>query len=632
MLRELAYLIPHLSRYWPSYAVGGLCIFGSVGLRLVIPLLVGGSFDALRRAGEDGGADIRPLVVESAGIIVAAAIVVALVRVTSRISVLGNSRRVAHDVRNVVFDRLLELAPSFYVRNPVGQVMSRSVNDVGNVQGVMGPVILYLAETLTLFAVSLALMGSISPSLTLWCLLPFPLFLWLARKLAVRIQEDSRAAQNSLAEVAAKVDESLSGQMVIKTMTLEAADAERFVEHCRAYRRINLRVTRHRALLVPLMMGLASLSTVIVLWLGVPRVTSGDLSLGGLIAITLYLQMLAAPTRTLGFVISSLRRGASAVARVRELAEAEVTLRDPEAPVAAPVGPGALEARELTVVYPPLSEQPHLEGSLPEHLREATEQDGERRVLDRVSFTLPAGRTLGVVGHVGAGKTTLVRALARQLEVDPGQVFIDGTDVTTSRLADVRRAIGVVPQDAFLFSRTLAENVALGRPDAARADIDEAAAAAQLDVDLAQLPDGLDTRVGERGFSLSGGQRQRTALARVLLLEPKILLLDDTLSAVDARTADAILARLREFAAGRTTVIVSHRLSMVQHADEILVLEDGAVAERGTHPELLEARGIYAELWRKQQRDAARARRQHELAEQLGLVPEESPPDPEAER
>ena len=431
--------------------------------------------------------------------------------------------------------------------------------------------------------------------------------------------------------VAAKVDESLSGQMVIKTMTLEQADAERFTEHCRAYRRINLRVTRHRALLVPLMMGLASLSTVIVLWLGVPRVTSGELSLGGLIAITLYLQMLAAPTRTLGFVISSLRRGASAVARVRELAEAEVTLRDPKAPVAAPVGAGAVEVRELSVVYPPLSEQSHLEGSLPEHLADSAE-GGERRVLDRISFVLPAGNTLGIVGHVGSGKTTLVRALARQLEVDPGQVWIDGTDVTTARLADVRRAIGIVPQDAFLFSRTLAENVALGRPNAPRADIDLAAAAAQLDVDLAQLPDGLDTRVGERGFSLSGGQRQRTALARVLLLEPKILLLDDTLSAVDARTADAILARLREFAAGRTTVIVSHRLSMVQHADEILVLEDGAIAERGTHARLLEARGIYAELWRKQQRDAARARRQHELAEELGIEPEELQPEEGAER
>ncbi len=670
MLRELRLLLPYLKQYRLAYLLGGCCILGSVALKLLIPYLLGDAIDALRELaaaeppiGSGADPNLTGLLARSAITIVLTAASVALLRTISRLLILGSSRKVVHDVRNVVFDHLLRLAPSFYVRNPTGQIMSRCINDMQNVQRLMGPVIMYLAETTILFAFGLAMMLRINPTLTLIGILPFPPFLFLARRLAVRIQEGSRQAQNALAEVSAKVDESLSGQLVIKTLTLEEDDRRRFHSRCTDYRNLNLSITRTRAVLIPLMMGLTSLSTVIVLAVGGQRAMHGELSIGSVVTMMLYLQMLSGPTRILSFIIGALRRGAAALGRIREILDAPPTLREPPTAAAAGVERGEIRVDQLSVVFPPLAEQPHLSGSLPEmepeaaadpevpevaseaanRAREATvraeEQaassddvpvlrtaaptpngsNGARRVLDDISFTVPAGTTLGIVGHTGSGKTTLVRAIARQLEVEAGQVFIDGTDVTHLGLAAVRRSIGFVPQDAFLFSASLADNVALGRHDAPPDAIATAVAAAQLTPDLAQLPEGLDTIVGERGVMLSGGQRQRTALARVLLLDPRILILDDTLSAVDTGTADEILAGLRPFSARRSTIIVAHRLSTVQDADNIIVLDEGRIAEQGDHEHLIALGGRYAKLYAWQQQHEARAA-------ELGLAPDAAGP------
>lgn len=612
-MQHLRTLVPYLRKHRLAYAIGFLCIIASLALRLWIPLVLRTAFNELENA---SGADMAQRIVTLSLVIVGAALAGAVTRNISRVAILGTCRKIAHELRSVIFDRLLVLAPSFYVRNPTGQIMSRSVNDLQNVQGLMGPVILYMVETSILYAIGVGMMLTISPSLTLYGLIPFPFFLVAARKIAVRIQTGSRAAQNSLGEVSSKVDESLSGQLVIKTLTLEDFDFGRFKAHCEEYRGLNLGVTRMRAMLIPMMMALPAISTLTLLVIGGPQVAGGQLGVGDLIALLFYLRMFAGPTRTLGFVISSLRRGASALERITEILDSRVELSDPELPAELPeTGPMAVRVDGLTVEYAPLAEQPHLSGSLSEEQLAASTT--ARRVLDGVSFEVPAGTTLGIVGHTGSGKTMLVRALARLLEVPRGSVYLDGIDATDLRLSDVRGAIGFVPQDVFLFSASLAENVALGRKDASREEIERASELSQLSADLAQLPEGLDTTVGERGVRLSGGQRQRTALARVLLLSPRLLILDDTLSAVDTDTADRILEAIRPFTRERTTIMAAHRLSTLQHADQILVLHEGQIAERGTHESLLAEGGIYADLWQRQEQSDASASRTKRLEREL---------------
>jgi ATP-binding cassette subfamily B protein len=597
-LRELRRILPLFRRYRRRYVWGVLALVGAVVLRISVPYILGRTVDVLRKAAADPAAssvsatELTRLALFGGLAIAGVAFAGAALRTVSRLFVLGNSRRAVRDLRNDVMAHLLTLSPSYFGRNATGKLMSRCVNDVQFVQSLLGPVFMYLAETGVLYLVSLTFMVQISVKLTLLSIVPFPFFLWRARKMATRNQQDSRAAQEALAEVSGKVEESLSGSMVIRSLALEDFDLKRFKKRCSTYRDLNVKVSRERAMLGLGMNMLASLSTLVVLVFGGPMAAAGKISLGDFVAMVFYLHMLAAPTGVLGFVISSLQRGVAALARVGQMLDEKPTLVSAAEPQNMGAKAPSIEVTHLTIVL-------------------ENEKGEARKVLDDVSFKVEAGTMLGVVGATGSGKSVLLAVLARQMEVERQQVAFAGIDVHDHNLADLRSAIGYVPQEAFLFSASLADNIALGKPKATQAEIERAVAASRLAQDLGQLPEGYDTIVGERGLNLSGGQRQRAALARAMLMEPQVLLMDDPFSAVDATTTDEILTGLEPFMAQRTTVLVAHRVATVQRADHIIVLDHGRVAESGKHEELLAAQGLYAALHERQQQRAS-------LREELG--------------
>jgi ATP-binding cassette subfamily B multidrug efflux pump len=527
-------------------------------------------------------------------ILIACIAVKGLLSFWTRWILIGISRDIEFDIRNDLLDRLLVMEPEFYVRNRTGELMSRATNDLNSVRMVLGPGIMYSGTTIVTMVLAIALMLKLSPSLTLWVLLPTPIVavaVWYFGKIIHELYEKIQAA---LATLSAKVQENLSGVRVIRAYAQEEAEIKGFDEPNRDYVAKNVRLIRTWSMFMPSLTAMIGTTFLIVLWQGGYRMLHGQMSLGALITFNTYLNFLVWPMIALGWVTNIFQRGAASMGRLNYILTAKPQIDDRYAnvPNGTPIE-GEIEFRNLTFKYPTTISGNGNNGA-DGHGTEA------RPVLKNINLRIPAGSTVAIVGPTGSGKTTLAALIARLWEAPDGQILIDGHPIREWPLETLRRAIGYVPQDTYLFSETVGENIAFGLAKHDSSQIREAAEIANLHADVQDFAARYETMVGERGITLSGGQKQRSAIARAVIRDPRILILDDSLSAVDTQTEERILERLRGVMRGRTTVLIAHRTSTVRDADQIVVVKDGAIIECGTHDELLERGGYYADLYQKQ--------------------------------
>ena len=591
-------LLPYLLRYRRRFAAGSVYLVCATAIQVVTPWVLGHAVDDLAEglAARDAAAGGRLGLY--AGAIVGMACAAGVCRFLTRRIIIGASRDIEYDLRNAFLAHLQRLPLAWFQVHRTGDLMSRATNDLSAVRMMAGPAVMYTATTSITFVASLVLMLSISPSLTLLALLPLPVVSVVVKRFGDAIYDRSERIQAQLAHLSAIVQEALAGVRVVRAYRREGVEIDRFRDANREYVARNRQMIQVQGVFHPSLALFLGLSALVVLWIGSRQVIAGRLTVGDLVAFNAYVAMLSWPMIAFGWVTNMLQRGMAAWRRMLDILEVEPVAADAEDTVAgggaAPVAPAALhgrvELRDLTFAY------------------------NGRNVLTNISARVEPGQVLALVGPTGSGKSTLVDLLPRLFEPPRGTVFVDGVDVRGLPLPVLRGAIGYVPQEPFLFSTTVAENVAFGAVDAGgapapeetaasgarRAAVARAAAVAQLDGDLRALPDGLETMVGERGITLSGGQKQRVALARALVADPRILILDDALSAVDTHTEEAILSGLRVVMRQRTSIVVSHRISTVRDADLILVLDDGRVVERGAHAALVAQGGVYAGLYRKQ--------------------------------
>jgi len=535
-----------------------------------VPLVIGFAVDALTAR--------RPFLVilRFALLLVALAAVRGLFQFWMRVILIGISRDIEYDLRNDLFAHLVSLSPDFYARQRTGDIMARATNDLNAVRMMLGPGIMYWAETSLTFVLAISVMAFKDWRLMLLAVLPAPLVSVAVMLFGRAIHERFEAIQAMFSDISSRVQENLSGVRMVRAFVQEAAELRRFEKLNQDYISQNLRLVRISGLFQPLLEGLIGVTFLMVLWEGGSQVLQHRISMGGFVMFNTYMGMLVWPMIALGWVVNLMQRGTASMSRINQIMHEKATIAAPLSPVPMPRTRGEIEFRGVTLEYP------------------------SGRALNHVDLLIPAGATLAVVGHTGSGKSTLVSLVPRLMDPTAGAVYLDGVNLRALDPAELRRHIGFVPQETFLFSATLAENIAFGVEHATPNDIRRAAELAGLAGDIESFPNGYETMVGERGITLSGGQKQRTAIARALLRDPRILILDDALSSVDTLTEERILSGLSEVMHGRTVILISHRVSTVRQADSIVVLEKGRVVEQGTHAQLVSTGGYYADLSQKQ--------------------------------
>ena len=563
------YLRPHRK----TVLLGAIALVVVNMLSVTIPLEVRRVIDELQ-----SGFALQD-VLRQAGWIVLLASTMGVVRLISRQLVFGVGRQVEVELRQRLFDHMLLQEPGWVQETGSGEVISRATSDVENVRRLLGFAVLSLTNTALAYAFTLPAMLAIDPGLTVAAIALYPVMLGTVRLFGGRMMRQQRRQQEQLAGLSDLIQEDLSGIAAIKIYGQEAQEQEAFEQRNLNYRDAAIRLARTRSTLFPLLEGISSISLLLLLALGSGQLEAETLSIGGLVALILYVERLVFPTALLGFTLNTFQTGQVSLERVEELLRRQPVIADPLTPESLPERiQGKIEARDLSVRY---------EGS-------------DKDTLSRLSFTIEPGELVAVVGPVGCGKTTLARALGRMVDVKSDQLFLDGVDLTKLRLNDLRQQVALVPQEGYLFTSSLADNLRYGEPEADSSRVEAAAQQARLLDDVRGFPDGFDTLVGERGITLSGGQRQRTALGRALLKSAPVLVLDDALASVDNNTAAAILESIRQ-QRQRTIVMISHQLSAAAACDRILVMEQGTLVQQGHHRDLVITEGPYKRLWEREQ-------------------------------